>query len=500
MKSRICHWTAVGMIHQFCSISPLALKEAYLAQDKSSLPNIDPDEYLQSIANDLVHEGLAQDLGMVWPTDASPLYADINSLSSFLQSGVYTEDTLLGFHTLVTGTLVFYAQILGELHGKNFGSLVKPVAAVNSIIGVFPLAILLQSILSSKLFRLHLDILLRIPSFKIPGESHFSMLQRFAHERRLQITDPRRTKTPHINSTRTEMKDPMTPMKEPVTVILKESNFPTFQQFTNEMGLHITDPRRTKTEDPMTKGEREEKESVNFGKEEDEEEEFMNFGEEDNEEDEARVLEDQVIAGLVQQDHLDKRAGKIRRWARLLTSHISSSHILEAHCRLVASTNSSSVTDENLVVDVILLRTRAETFKAPSWMQLTSIMRSVALDREGSGQWTNDDAERLIGYVGENVDAAFSDANRQVTVMQRLKDMRDGFSKDLTCVAHCEATLMSIAEDENPTETVRELQEVRAFTMILFNSQLMICFSFVAHGHVIYFRFEIVLPCLLGPS
>ena len=48
-----------------------------------------------------------------------------------------------------------------------------------------------------------------------------------------------------------------------------------------------------------------------ISKEEDEEEEFMNFGEEDNEEDEARVLEDQVIAGLVQQDHLDKRAGKI---------------------------------------------------------------------------------------------------------------------------------------------------------------------------------------------
>ena len=102
--------------------------------------------------------------------------------------------------------------------------------------------------------------------------------------------------------------------------------------------------------------------------------------------------------------------------------------------------------------------------------------------------------------MGENVNAAFSDANRQVTVMQQLKDMRDGFLKDLTCVAHCEATLMSIAEDKNPTETVCELQEVRAFTMILFNSQLMICFSFVAHGHVIYFCFEIVLPCMLEPS
>jgi hypothetical protein len=461
MWTRIRHWTAVGMIYQLAMVSPELLKvglKAYIATNQT-LPDIHHDDYLRETARRSVNQELKSILVEMWPLqtkDAGPLSVDPTvSLSAFLDSGVYTKDTLLGFHTLLVGTLICYARMFREVKeqfdnfqatstkakkdeegeasqkaakAKAFAEAKKAsndakTAFVHSVHEAWALAMLLSAILNSKLFRLHLDILLHISSFKI----------------------------------------------------LWEGDLTKFQQFAQDMGLCIMSPRRRKSAtdlqgcvdevegDDDAEGERWEE-----GDDDDEEDEAQVLADhEDEEEDEAQEL---AIAALLQQgsdnerSQRSKRSKRISRWAKLLTSHISVTHVLEMYAR-----NVSSSKDRDLVVDIILLGTPRESFKLPDWTDLTSIIMSLVLRPK---KWTEDDAKLLVEYVERQVDNTSSVVKRQVTVMQRLQDIRMGRSAEaeLTCVAHCEAILMALAKDTHATGRALELQMVRTFTIPLFKS------------------------------
>ena len=174
----------------------------------------------------------------MWPLqtkDTGPLSVDPTvSLSAFLGSGVYTEDMLLNFHTLLVRTLFCYARMFRKVKEQfdkfqatsmkskkdkedeaSEKNMVFKMAAkakvfeeakkeakkvsndakttlVHSIHEAWALAILLSAILNSKLFRLHLDILLHISSFKILWEGNLTKFQQFAQDMNLCIMSPRR--------------------------------------------------------------------------------------------------------------------------------------------------------------------------------------------------------------------------------------------------------------------------------------------------------------------
>ena len=92
--------------------------KAYLATNQT-LPNIHHDDYFQETAHCSINQELKSILVEMWPLqmkDAGPLSVEPTiPLSAFLDSGVYMEDTLLSFHTLLVGTLFCYTRMFREV-------------------------------------------------------------------------------------------------------------------------------------------------------------------------------------------------------------------------------------------------------------------------------------------------------------------------------------------------------------------------------------------------